>query len=199
MEYKDRVAAIAQQEAQVNEDGSPVFTRVEIDQKKAELKDWAQTFRWQVDWKGKQEKELWPILRVIRGCCNTQWRLEQDCIRNKEPMPAEAIADIDSHFANMISCLGRICYRSWADMQSICPYLLEDEVEDEKQASGGSGKSLMINLVVGSGVKFTVIGNEPPVSALPFTYLVIASSNADASICSGSIVIPPILLSISYL
>lgn len=151
-EYKDRVAVIAQQEAQTNEDGSPVFTRVEIDQKKAELKDWAQTFRWQVDWKGKQEKELWPILRVIRGCCNTQWRLEQDCIRNKEPMPAEAIADIDSHFANMISCLGRICYRSWADMQSICPYLLEDEVEDEKQASGGSGKSLMIGLVVGSAV-----------------------------------------------
>jgi hypothetical protein len=37
-------------------------------------------------------------------------------------------------------------------MQSICPYLLEDEVEDEKQASGGSGKSLMIELVVGSAV-----------------------------------------------
>lgn len=151
-EYKDRVAAIAQQEAQVNEDGSPVFTREEIEQKKKDLKDWAQTFRWQVDWQGKQEKELWPVLRVIRGCCNTQWRLEQDSIRNKEPLPVEAIADISSHFANMISCLGRICYRSWADMQSICPYLLEDEVEDEKQASGGSGKSLMVNLVVGSAV-----------------------------------------------
>lgn len=151
-EYKDKVAVIAQQEAQTNEDGSPVFTREEIEQKKADLKDWAQTFRWQVDWQGKQEKELWPILRVIRGCCNMQWRLEQDCIRNKEPMPPEAIADINSHFANMISCLGRVCYRSWADMQSICPYLLEDQVEDEKQASGGSGKSLMVELVVGSAV-----------------------------------------------
>lgn len=151
-EYKDRLSVISQQEAMTNEDGSPVFSREEIDQKKADLKDWAQTYRWHVDWQGKQEKDLWPILRVIRGCCNMQWRLEQDSVRNKELMPLEAIADIDSHFANMISCLGRICYRSWADMQSVCPYLLEDEVEDEKQASGGSGKSLMVNLVVGSAV-----------------------------------------------
>lgn len=151
-EYKDRVAAIAQQEAQVNEDGSPVFTRAEIEQKKKDLEEWSHTYQWQVDWRGKQEKELWAPLRVIRGCSNVLWRRERDAIRNKEPLTKEEQAIIDSHFANMISCIGRVCYRSWADMTTICPYLLEDEVKDEKQASGGTGKSMMINILVNSAV-----------------------------------------------
>lgn len=151
-EYKDRVAAIAQQEAQVNEDGSPVFTRAEIEQKKKDLDEWSHTYQWQVDWRGKQEKELWAPLRVIRGCSNVLWRRERDAIRNKEPLTKEEQAIIDSHFANMISCIGRVCYRSWADMTTICPYLLEDEVKDEKQASGGTGKSMMINILVNSAV-----------------------------------------------
>lgn len=151
-EYKDKVAAIAQDEAQVNEDGSPVFTRAEIDQKKKDLDEWSHTYQWHVDWQGKQEKELWAPLRVIRGCSNVLWRRERDAIRNKEPLTKEEQAIIDSHFANMISCIGRVCYRSWADMTTICPYLLEDEVKDEKQASGGTGKSMMINILVNSAV-----------------------------------------------
>lgn len=151
-EYKDRVAVIAQQEAQVNEDGSLVFSNKEIEQKKKELDEWSQTYRWQVDWQGKQEKELWAPLRVIRGCSNVLWRRERDAIRNKESLTKEEQAIISSHFANMISCIGRVCYRSWADMATMCPYLLEDEVKDEKLASGGTGKSMMINTFVNSAV-----------------------------------------------
>lgn len=151
-EYKDRVAVIAQQEAQVNEDGSLVFSNKEIEQKKKELDEWSQTYRWQVDWQGKQEKELWAPLRVIRGCSNVLWRRERDAIRNKESLTKEEQAIISSHFANMISCIGRVCYRSWEDMATMCPYLLEDEVKDEKLASGGTGKSMMINTFVNSAV-----------------------------------------------
>lgn len=151
-EYKDKVAAIAQQEAQTNEDGSLVFSNKEIEQKKKELDEWSQTYRWQVDWQGKQEKELWAPLRVIRGCSNVLWRRERDAIRNKESLTKEEQAIIGSHFANMISCIGRVCYRSWTDMTTMCPYLLEDEVKDEKLASGGTGKSMMINIFVNSAV-----------------------------------------------
>lgn len=151
-EYLKRSDVIQQKENMTNEDGSPVFSISEIDQMKADLEEWSQTYRWTVDWRGKAEKDLWPILRVIRGCSNVLWLKEQELIRNKEPITDDMQAIINSHFANMISCIGRLCYRSWADMQSVCPYLLEDEVEDERTASGGSGKSVMVELVVGSAV-----------------------------------------------
>ena len=151
-EYRQRLEAINLKESQRYEDGSPVFSTFEIGQMRAELEEWAQTYRWQVDWQGKREQDLWPILRVIRGCCNVLWQQEQEAYRNHTSLSADEQAIINSHFANMLSCIGRLCYRSWDDMQSICPYLLEDNIDDEKQATGGSGKSVMINLVVGCAV-----------------------------------------------
>ena len=151
-EYKKRLAAIDQKEQMRNEDGSPVFSTFEIGHMRADLEEWAQTYRWEVDWQGKREQDLWPILRVVRGCSNVMWEKEQECFRNHEKMNPEDVAIINSHFVNMLSCIGRLCYRSWGNMQSVCPYLLEDNIADEKQASGGSGKSVMINLVVGCAV-----------------------------------------------
>ena len=151
-EYRDRLKLIQQKEDMRNEDGSPVFSTFEIGQMKADLEEWSQTYRWQVDWLGQREQDLWPILRVVRGCSNTLWQEEQEAQRNKTELSADDIAVMDSHFANMLSCIGRLCYRSWDGMQTVCPYLLEDNIVDEKQASGGSGKSVMINLVVGAAV-----------------------------------------------
>ena len=59
---------------------------------------------------------------------------------------------MNAHFANMLSCIGRLCFRSWEGMKNIAPYLLEDNIPDEKQAAGGSGKSVLVNTVVGSAV-----------------------------------------------
>ena len=151
-EYRDRLNAINKKENMVNEDGSPVFTTFEIGQMRADLEEWSQTYRWSVDWHGCREKDLWPILRVVRGCSNVLWKQEQEAQRNKTELSADDKAIIAAHFANMLSCIGRLCYRSWDDMQSICPYLLEDSIMDEKQASGGTGKSLIVQLVVGSAV-----------------------------------------------
>ena len=135
-----------------NEDGSPVFSYAEIKQMKADLQEWAQLYRWDVRWKESKERDMWGILRVIRGCSNVLWQLEEETTRRKEELTADQWAVINSHFVNMISCIGRLCCRSWDGMQSICPYLLEDTIENEKEASGGSGKSVMIKLVVGSSV-----------------------------------------------
>ena len=151
-EYRERLAKIEQSEALTNEDGTPVYSTFEIGQMRADLEEWSQTYRWEVDWMGKREQDLWPILRVVRGCSNVLWRIEQEAIRNRQKLSADDQAVINAHFANMLSCIGRLCYRSWDGMQSICPYLLEDNVTDEKQASGGSGKSVMVNMIVGSAV-----------------------------------------------
>ena len=151
-EYIDKKKSIETKETMRNEDGSPVFSIIEIGQMKAELAEWAQTYRWQVDWNGKREQELWPALRIIRGCANTLWEQEQNTIRNKQQMSADDMAVINSHFVNIISGIGRVCFRTWDKMENVCPYLLEDSIPDEKQATGGSGKSWVINSFVGAAV-----------------------------------------------
>lgn len=151
-EYRDRLEAIDKKEKMRNDDGSIVFTTTEIGQMKADLDEWAQTYRWDVNWQGKQEKDLWPILRIVRGCSNVLWEREQEAQRNKEELTELENAVIGAHFVNMISGIGRLCYRSNRGMMPVCPYFLEDDIPDEKQATGGSGKSIIVKLVVGSAV-----------------------------------------------
>lgn len=151
-EYQSRLRSIDTKEAMKNEDGSPVFTLSEIKQMRSNLMEWAQTYRWLVEWRCKREQDLWPILRVVRGCSNVLWQEELEAQRNKKSLTPDAIAIQNAHFANMLSGIGRLCYRSWDGMQNICPYFLEDKIPDEKQASGGSGKSVMVNLVVDAAV-----------------------------------------------
>ena len=43
-----------------------MFSYDEIKQMRGDLMEWAQTYRWDVDWHGQQEKDLWPILRIVR-------------------------------------------------------------------------------------------------------------------------------------
>lgn len=151
-EYQSRLRSIDAKEAMKNEDGSPVFTLSEIKQMRSNLMEWAQTYRWLIEWRCKREQDLWPILRVVRGCSNVLWQEELEAQRNKKSLTPDAIAIQNAHFANMLSGIGRLCYRSWDGMQNICPYFLEDKIPDEKQASGGSGKSVMVNLVVDAAV-----------------------------------------------
>lgn len=151
-EYRERLDAIDKKEAMRNEDGSPAYSYDEIKQLRGELMEWAQTYRWDVDWFGQSEQDLWPILRIVRGFSNVLWEREKEAQRNKEPLTAEEKAIMNAHFANMLSCIGRLCFRSWEGMQNIAPYLLEDNIADEKQAAGGSGKSVLVNTVVGAAV-----------------------------------------------
>ena len=151
-EYQSRLRSIDTKEAMRNEDGSPVFSLSEIKQMRSDLMEWAQTYRWFVEWRSKREQDLWPILRVVRGCSNVLWQEELEAQRNKKSLTPDAIAIQNAHFANMLSGIGRLCYRSWDGMPNICPYFLEDKIPDEKQASGGSGKSVMVNLVVDAAV-----------------------------------------------
>ena len=151
-EYRDRLEAIDKKEKMQNEDGSSVFSYDEIKQMRGDLMEWAQTYRWDVNWQGQQEKDLWPILRIVRGFSNTLWEREKEAQRKKEQLTEDEKAVMNAHFANMLSCIGRLCFRSWEGMKNIAPYLLEDNIPDEKKAAGGSGKSVLVNTVVGSAV-----------------------------------------------
>ena len=151
-EYRDRLEAINKKEQMRNEDGSPVFSYDEIKQLRGDLMEWAQTYRWAVDWQGQREQDLWPILRIVRGFSNTLWEREKEAQRNKQQLTEDEKVVMNAHFANMLSCIGRLCFRSWEGMKNIAPYLLEDNIADEKQAAGGSGKSVLVNTVVGSAV-----------------------------------------------
>lgn len=151
-EYRNRLEVIDKKEQMRNEDGSLVFSTFEIGQLRADLEEWAQTYRWEVDWQGQREQDLWPILRIVRGCSNVLWEQEQEAQRNKKTLTDDEQAIIGAHFVNMVSAIGRLCYRSNKGMLPVCPYFLEDDIPDEKQATGGSGKSLIVKLVVGSAV-----------------------------------------------
>ena len=120
---------------------------------KNDLREWGTVYRWDVDWRGKKDRELWPMLRILRGCSNVLWQEEIEADRSKHELSEEDKAIINAHFVNMLSGIGRVCYRDLpgTDSQSI-PYLLEDQIEDEKQASGGSGKSMVVRVFVGSAV-----------------------------------------------
>ncbi|MFW5545122.1 MAG: hypothetical protein ACOCN0_07560, partial [Prevotella sp.] len=103
-EYRDRLEAIDKKEKMQNEDGSPVFSYDEIKRMRGDLMEWAQTYRWDVDWHGQQEKDLWPILRIVRGFSNVLWEREKEALRNKEQLTEDEIAVMNAHFANMLSC-----------------------------------------------------------------------------------------------
>ena len=81
-----------------NEDGSPVFTTTEIGQMKADLDEWAQTYRWDVNWQGQREKDLWPILRIVRGCSNVLWEREQEAQRRELVVSRPVRVDKDDSF-----------------------------------------------------------------------------------------------------
>lgn len=152
-EYTRREAEIAAKEAQKDEDGSPVYSIFEINQMKNDLREWGTIYRWDIDWRGKKERELWPMLRIIRGCSNVLWQDEMEADRRKVELSDEDKAVINAHFVNMLSGVGRVCYRDLTgnDSQSI-PYFLEDKIDDEKQASGGSGKSMVVKTFIASAV-----------------------------------------------
>ena len=151
-EYQSRLQEIELMERAKMEDGSPQYTIYEINRKRSELEEWQQTWRWQVDWFGKSERDLPPVVRIALGCSNINWQIEEEKTRMKQPLTKEETAIRDSHFANMLFAIGRLCYRSWEKMQPVCPYLLEDKITDEKQATGGSGKSTIVNMICGSSI-----------------------------------------------
>ena len=144
-EYKARRADIETKAAEKDENGNPTYSQRQLGKLKSDLELWSRTYRWTIDWQNQQERDMWPALRVIRGFANIGWEMEEERIRNNQPNDNHDMALLNSHMANFLFALGRMLYLYHGKTPS-APYLMENSVRDNKRATGGSGKSTLVNI-----------------------------------------------------
>ena len=147
--YRERLEALNMKREQKDDNGKPLYTLQQLSQEQNELALWAQTHRWIVDWKGKQEADMWPTLRVLRGFANEEWAEEQQLLHDGKVFSPEEQMELDSRFANLIFCLGRMLWRYRESKSNCVPYLIENVVSGEGRAEGGSGKSTFVRIMAG--------------------------------------------------
>lgn len=150
-EYQERLQKIEAHAKAVDEKGRPEYTLQQIGEERSELMQWARMYRWNLNLNPKNiksfnEKDLWPVLKVIRGFANERWEKEEMLKREGSQFGNVDQAELDGHFVNLVFCLGRILWRYHGSKSNCIPYLMENTVENERKASGGSGKSSFINV-----------------------------------------------------
>lgn len=148
-EYPERIQKINAHITALDESGHPVYTLQQIADERSELMQWARMYRWVVDFNPKHipsliEKDLWPALRVLRGFANENWQKEESLQREGNKFGPVDTAELNGHFTNLMFCLGRLLWRYRESKSNCIPYLMENTVENERKASGGSGKSSFI-------------------------------------------------------
>lgn len=150
-EYQHRLQKIETHAKAVDDKGRPTYTLQQLGEERSELMQWARMYRWNLNLNTKNlesfnEKDLWPVLKVIRGFANERWEKEEMLKREGSKFGNVDQAELDGHFVNLIFCLGRILWRYHGSKSNCIPYLMENTVENERKASGGSGKSSFINV-----------------------------------------------------
>lgn len=144
-EYRQRKAEIQQKELERDDNGNPLYSQRQIGKMKSDLELWSRLYRWNIDWQNQRERDMWPALRVIRGFANIGWEMEEERIRSNQPDSDRDKALLNSHMANFLFAIGRMLYLYHGKTPS-APYLMENSVRDNRRASGGSGKSTLVNI-----------------------------------------------------
>jgi len=124
---------------------NPECSRSMIDKEKAELMTWSQTHKWIFDFKGKEVKEWWEPLQVIRCFANQDFEKEEDLLRKGEQFSEEDERLLRARMANLLYSLGRPLFRYKDGGTNYFPYITENKVEKEGECEGGSGKSSFAN------------------------------------------------------
>ena len=145
-EYKERKARVDAMQNEVDAEGNLIYTQSQIGKAESELEVWSRIHRWKIDWFDQNERELWGCLRVIRGMANIDWMLEEERIRCKQKPSEYDVCMLNSHVANFLFAIGRMLYMYHGDASISAPYLMENTVKDNRRASGGSGKSTLVNI-----------------------------------------------------
>lgn len=148
--YRERKAAIEAKREQKDDNGQPLYTLQQLASESNELAIWAQSHRWIVDWKGRKDKDMWPVLRVLRGFANEDWQLEEQLLHDGKEFSPEEQLELDGRMANLVFCLGRILWRYRESKSNSIPYLVENTVSSNGRAEGGSGKSTFVKMFAGS-------------------------------------------------
>lgn len=145
-EYREKKARIDAMRTERDADGNLVYTLHQIGKEESDLEVWSRIHRWKIEWFGQTERDLWNVVRVIRGFANISWMQEEDRIRTKTAPTDYDLSLLDSHMANFLFALGRMLYLYHGDATVSAPYLMENAVKDNKRATGGSGKSTLVNI-----------------------------------------------------
>lgn len=152
-EAEGRRIIINEKAIEKNEEGNPKYSLREINTLKSEYLEWERKYSWYIDWKGKKETEMQPALRVVRGFANMKWEKEEELIREGATLTADEQSVLNSNFANILFCIGRMLWRFRSSRSNSAMYLMENSVIDNKQAQGGSGKSTLLNIIVACAAK----------------------------------------------
>lgn len=147
--YRERKKAIDDKREQKDDLGKPLYTLQQLSSEMNELSLWAQSHRWMMDWKGRDEQNLWAALRVLRGFANEEWQEEQRLLHDGKHFSVEEQADLDGRMANLLFCLGRMLWRYRESKSNCIPYLVENTVTSNNKAEGGSGKSTFVKMFAG--------------------------------------------------
>lgn len=149
-EYIERAKAINDKAEEKDDMGLPLYSLQQISAMRSDLMQWGLQYRWLVDWKGKEPKEMWRPLQVLRGFANVEWEEEDRLSHEGKTFSPVQQSMLNAHFANLIFCLGRVMWRYRTNKSNCVPYLLEDMVKGADVAQGGSGKSSFVKVFAGS-------------------------------------------------
>lgn len=144
-EYDKKKKEIEEHRLAKTSEGTPLYTAEEIELEEQALTNWARIYRWKFDFRGKPLRDWWPPLKVLRGFANEYWRSERKLRYQGKRLSDREIAVIDAHLANLLFCLGRPLYRYHNGTSYSAPYLMENHIDNEGEAQGGSGKSTFVN------------------------------------------------------
>lgn len=145
-EYVGRKALIEEHRNQTDDNGHPLYTLQQIAQQRSDLSVWGRLHRWLIDFKATKLQDMWPSLRVLRGFANEHWNEEEELLRSGSDFNDDQKAELNGHFANLLFCLGRILWRYRGSKSNCLPYLMENTVDNERKAQGGSGKSSFVKV-----------------------------------------------------
>ena len=85
----------------------------------------------------------WPFLRLLRCFANEDWQKEEDGQFTDGDRQA-----LTARMANLMFTVGRCIYRYHDNIQYM-PFFLENTVDREGKAQGGSGKSMLVQQFLG--------------------------------------------------
>lgn len=136
----------------------------ELYEMKQRLKDYASVGQWDIqirptdkeideriivpqsvraDTEHNQWLRWWPFLRLLRCFANEDWQREEDGQFTDTDRQA-----LVARMANLMFTIGRCLYRYHDNIQYM-PFFLENSVDREGKAQGGSGKSMLVQQFLG--------------------------------------------------
>lgn len=154
-EYAARLKALAD-----HRKDTANYTQEMLKREESDIEIWAQRNRWLFDFRGKEVKDWWQPLHVLRCFANEEYEKEEELMRSGKAFDEEQEKNLLGHLANIIYSLGRPIFRYRGGGTNYMPYVTENGVSKEGRSEGGSGKSVFVNVFMGCAGKICKINSR---------------------------------------